>query len=508
MLTEPLSVSRLAAENATLRVRLEEVEEILQAIRGGEVDALVVEGSAGPRIYTLQGLDAASNRFRGEILAQVSDAVITVDGDGLVTYLNNAAEMQYGISASAALGRKLNAFFTSQWLDEEAEAASVAALERNGKWCGQYVQITRDGRMLNVESSMSLLRDPTGQRAGVLAVIRDITDRLHAENRLRTSEIRYRRLFEAAQDGVLLVDPGTCRITDANPFMTQLLDCSYEQLAGKDLSEIGLLKDEGASQEMIRRLKSEHHVRYDDLPLVSQGGRHQDVELVANLYDENGRSVIQCNIRDITKRKLAEENNNLLMAEVNHRSKNLLSVVQVVARQTARHTDPGTLVKRLCERIGCLAACQDLLVASQWQGVEVSDLVAAQLEHFKDLIGTRVLVNGPPARLNSAAAQGIGMALHELATNASKYGALSNHEGRVRILWNITRSPQTEFSMSWSEEGGPTVIPPSHHGFGRTVIGKIVEAALHGTAKVNYRESGLCWNLTAPAAFTLELNRA
>lgn len=508
MLPEPLIASGLVAENAALRVRLEEVEDVLRAIRGGEVDALVVDSSTGPRIYTLQGLDAESNRFRGEILAQVSDAVITVDVDGLVTYLNTAAETRYGIGASAVLGRKLTAIFTSQWLDEEAEAASAAALCQYGKWCGQYVHFTRGGRMLNVESSMTVLRDPTGQRAGVLAVIRDITERLHAENRLRISEIRYRRLFEAAQDGVFLVDPATCRITDANPFMTQLLDYSHDQLAGKELSEIGLLKDEGASQEMIRRLKSEHHVRYDDLPLVSQGGRHQDVEVVANLYDENGRSVIQCNIRDITKRKLAEESNKLLMAEVNHRSKNLLSVVQVVARQTARHTDPETFVTRLCERIGCLAACQDLLVASQWQGVEVSDLVVAQLEHFKDLIGTRVLVDGPPARLTSAAAQGIGMALHELATNAGKFGALSNHEGRVRILWKITGSPKTEFSMSWSEEGGPAVIPPSHHGFGRTLIGKIVESALHGKAEVEFRESGLSWNLKAPTERTLELTRS
>ena len=126
--------------------------------------------------------------------------------------------------------------------------------------------------------------------------------------------------------------------------MTRLLGYSHDQLVGKELFEIGLLKDEVASQEMLRELKSRRQIRYEDLPLESQEGQHQDVEVVANLYDENGRPVIQFNIRDITERKRSEEHNKLLMAEVNHRSKNLLAVVQAVAQQTARAGDPATFV--------------------------------------------------------------------------------------------------------------------------------------------------------------------
>jgi PAS domain S-box-containing protein len=137
-------------------------------------------------------------------------------------------------------------------------------------------------------------------------VARDITERKQAEEKVRVSEIRYRRLFEAAHDGVLLLDPGTCKITDANPFMTTLLGYSHTQLVGKELFEIGLLKDEAASQQMFQTLKRNHEVRYEDMPLESRGGRHQEVEVVANLYAENGQSVIQCNIRDITARKQAE----------------------------------------------------------------------------------------------------------------------------------------------------------------------------------------------------------
>ncbi len=289
--------------------------------------------------------------------------------------------------------------------------------------------------------------------------------------------------------------------------MTGLLGYSHDQLVGKELHEIGLLKDEGASLEMLRKLKSEHQVRYENLPFKSQAGQHQEVEVVANLYDENGRAVIQCNIRDITERKRAEEHNTLLMAEVNHRSMNLLAVVQAVAHQTARMGDPTTFVARLFERIDGLAASQDLLVKNQWEGVDLADLVAAQLAHFKDLIGARVLLDGQPARLTPAAAQGIGMALHELATNAGKYGALSNGDGRVHISWQLGAADKPMFSMSWLEEGGPNVATPTRKGFGQMVIGRMVEAAVDGTAEIDYRESGFSWRLSAPFAGTLQKAR-
>jgi len=130
--------------------------------------------------------------------------------------------------------------------------------------------------------------------------------RLKSAASLRASEIRYRRLFETAHDGVLLLNPGTRKITDANPFMTKMLGYKRSQLVGKELFEIGLLKDEVASKEMFRKLKRKHEVRYEDLPLESQRGRHQEVEVVANLYQEDGHPVIQCNIRDITQRKQVE----------------------------------------------------------------------------------------------------------------------------------------------------------------------------------------------------------
>ena len=124
---------------------------------------------------------------------------------------------------------------------------------------------------------------------------------------LRTSEIRYRRLFEAARDGILILDPNTRKITDSNPFMTELLGYPREELVGKELWEIGLLKDEAASQEAFRELREKHYIRYEDLPLQTAAGKRREVEFVSNLYKEDTQDVIQCNIRDITNRKRVEK---------------------------------------------------------------------------------------------------------------------------------------------------------------------------------------------------------
>jgi PAS domain S-box-containing protein len=497
------SRSALLAENAELQARLEEAEDTLRAIRSGEVDALMIDGADGPQVYTRQGQDAEANRTRAEMLAQVSDAVITVDGEMRIIYLNAAAERLYDFPASRCLGHVLSTIYESRWLHPEEEEAAETALRERGEWRGENVHVRHDGRELNVESGITVLRDVTGQPTGLLAVIRDVTERKEHEDKVLVSEIRYRRLFEAAHDGVLILDPDTGKIVEANPFMTQLLGYTHDQLVGKELYQIGLLKDKAASQEMVRKLKRTNQVRYDDLPLATQRGDHQEVEVVANLYDENGRPVIQCNIRDITERKRTENHVKMLMAEVNHRAKNLLAVVQAIAQQTAKHGDGATYVSRLSERIGGLAAGQDLLVNNQWQGVEVSDLIDAQLAHFRDLIGTRVLLVGPTAQLTADAAQGIGMALHELATNAVKYGALSNSNGRVRITWQVTTDTKPRFLMSWLEYGGPKVSAPTRSGFGQIVIGRMAEAAVQGVTQINYDEIGVSWNLSTSLANVL-----
>lgn len=189
----------LLAENAELRARLEEAEDTLHAIRSDAVDALVVETPAGPQIFMLQGLDTESNRFRGEILAQVRDAVITVDDDERVTYLNAAAERQYGVTASEVLGRRLPEIYQYRWLRPEDEAIAATALRETGCWRGENVHVKRSGEAIHVESSVNRLHAGDGTRFGLLAVIRDITERKKAEQgrALLEAQLRESQKLEA-----------------------------------------------------------------------------------------------------------------------------------------------------------------------------------------------------------------------------------------------------------------------------------------------------------------------
>src|SRR5712672_1229949 len=212
-------------------------------------------------------------------------------------------------------------------------------------------------------------------------------------------------------------------------------------------------------------------------------------------------------LQDITERKKREEERrereekeHLLMREINHRAKNMLSVVDAIAHQTVA-SNPEDFVERFSERIQALSANQDLLVRNEWQGVDVEELVHAQLAHFAGLIGSRIAVQGPKLRLKAGSAQAIGLALHELATNAGKYGALSTDTGRVDISWG---SDGDALTMSWTEREGPPVSAPKRRGFGAIVMETMAERSVNGTVDLDYASSGLTWRLTCPAANALE----
>jgi PAS domain S-box-containing protein len=203
---------------------------------------------------------------------------------------------------------------------------------------------------------------------------------------------------------------------------------------------------------------------------------------------------------DITERKEREEREHLLMREVNHRAKNILSVVEAILHQTVTR-NPENFVERFSQRIQALSANQDLLVRNEWKGVEIEDLVRAQLAPFADVFGSRVAVHGAKLRLNPASAQAIGLALHELATNAGKYGALSTETGRVDVCWG---AEDDTFTISWAEDGGPPVSAPERRGFGTIVMKEMAERSLDGRVELDYAPSGVTWSLTCPAAKALE----
>jgi len=211
---------------------------------------------------------------------------------------------------------------------------------------------------------------------------------------------------------------------------------------------------------------------------------------------------------DIHERERHQKQVHLLLHEVSHRSKNMLTVVQAIARQTAaQNTDD--FIERFTKRIQALAASQDLLIKSEWKGVDLHELALSQLGPFKDLAGTRIEVRGPPLLLSASAAQVIGLALHELATNAGKYGALSNDTGRVALHWIVEprEGGGETFVMSWRERGGPVVQEPSETGFGSNILSWIAKESFHAEVELDFAATGLFWRLQCAAGEILDRSR-
>ena len=201
------------------------------------------------------------------------------------------------------------------------------------------------------------------------------------------------------------------------------------------------------------------------------------------------------------QRKQAEDHLRFLMRELSHRTKNVMAVVQAISWQTARQSlDLKDFEQRFAQRLEALTRSQDLLMKRDWRGVVLEDLVRSQLEPFLDRPNERLTMHGPALLLKPAAAQDLGLALHELATNASKYGALSVPTGKIEIGWTVDgRLPAVkQFHMTWHESGGPMVREPDRTGFGSTVITGTVPRTFNGKGELDYRPEGLRCEFTAP----------
>ena len=267
----------------------------------------------------------------------------------------------------------------------------------------------------------------------------EIAERKVAEKALRLSEIRYRRLFEAARDGVLILDPETRKILDANPFMEDLLGYPREELIGKELFEIGLLKDMSANQAMLRELQVKNCIRYEE-SLETTMGKPQEIEVVANLYDEGEKSIIQCNIRDITERKEIERRKDDFISIASHELKtpitSLKGFTQVLQRRLKKYADQEALrfltimdiqLNKLTNLINELLDISKMQQGKLDYREEYFDLDALIQEVVENLqAGTsthQLLIEGRTAVQAFGDRDRIGQVLINLLTNAIKYSS-------------------------------------------------------------------------------------
>ncbi len=359
--------------------------------------------------------------------------------------------------------------------------------------CGRWRMLTTDAEPR---------RSQDGTFLGMVGVNIDVTERDEAERAIFASEQRFRLVFEAAPSGMLLTDPGGA---------VRMVNAQAERLFGYTRHElVGLPAEQlmpGHAVTPIQDDRADDHASAagwkgsTEITAVRKDGSVFPAEMVLTLVP-GGEGLCLTAIIDISERRAAERQRDLLLAELNHRVKNTLAVVQGIAHQTFKREDVSDELYRAFEgRLSALAAAHDMLTRTSWSQARLHELADEALG-----VGashrSRIELSGPPLTLDPRAALAIAMALHELSTNAVKYGALSNDSGRVRVQWSIADGGADRFILHWIETDGPPVVTPQKRGFGSQLIERILASELDGRVELRFQPEGVICVIEGAVKFT------
>jgi PAS domain S-box-containing protein len=390
--------------------------------------------------------------------------------------------------------------------DVLAGTADLDSYRRSGIRAVQSTPlVSRSGRLLGMISTH--WRDPhqpSEQALRALDVLArqaaDLIERSKNEAALRESEERLRQLAAIVQfsdDAIISIDLDGI-ITSWNKGAEQLYGYTAEELSGKSVMLLVPPDRQEEETEILARIRRGERVDPYDTSRTRKDGSAIDILLtVSPVKDGAGRLIGASKIaRDITERKRMEQDVRLLSHEVDHRAKNLLALVQAMVELSSADT-PSGLKAVIGGRIQALARAHTLLAESRWAGADLASLVREELSPYRSKQVLLADVTGPDVRLEPGQAQAIAMVLHELTTNAVKYGALSVEAGRVRVAWS--RPDDGRLVLCWAERDGPSTEAPTHVGFGTRVINQIVRHQLNGKVRLDWRAEGLVCEIELPA---------
>jgi PAS domain S-box-containing protein len=281
--------------------------------------------------------ELGENRARlAGIINSAMDSIITVDSDQRIVMFNGAAEQMFLCRSADVIGKPLDRFIPPRFRPSHShdirKFGETGVTTRAMAATRPVSGLRANGEEFPLEASISQI-EVSGHKLYTV-IMRDITEKSRAQEGLQASELRYRRLFESSQDGILILDAVNGQIVDVNPYLTELLGYSTDELLGKQLWEIGSFKDIVASREAFDKLQQQGFIRYEDMPLETQGGVVKEVEFISNSYIAGRIRVIQCNIRDITDRKRAEDD----LRKANHELQGALAELQNKSHELASMT--------------------------------------------------------------------------------------------------------------------------------------------------------------------------
>jgi PAS domain S-box-containing protein len=369
------------------------------------------------------------------------------------------------------------------------------ALTTGGYYRAEYRVCQADGEYHWVEAVGRCELAPDGTPLRFPGVLVDIDLRKKDEAALAESEEKHRRIFEQTSDLIFTADLDQV-ITACNPAAAEAIGLSRDEAIGRRISEFVTPEDLELTRQMLRR-KLEHGgtTRYE-LRVHSSGGEWRYWEINSGLTFDEGGSPVGIHVvgRDITDRKRLERHQQILVAELNHRVKNTLAIVQSLAHQTFRNdAAPKQAIAAFEGRLRALAVAHNLLTGQSWEAASISDVIRTALAPFCP--ADRCEMDGPDVRLAPETAVSLSLAIHELATNASKYGALSNKTGSISIIWT---AEEDRFELHWRESGGPPVESPARSGFGTRMIRRTLAAEFNGEVELIFAQSGFQCRVSGP----------
>lgn len=423
-----------------------------------------------------RSLAEAAQRATAELLGAVVSAspipVIGIDLDSTVRVWNRAAEDVFGWSAGEVMGQLLPIVH-----DEKVEEcrSARAALARGETIAGlETYRRRKDGSPIEVKIFGARLSDAGGRVTGAVLLLDDITARNTAARDLAAVESRLSTALDAGRLGAFDVAVATGAMSCTAQCKANFGRAADAAFSYASVLEAILPEDRERVEKTVAdaiQQKGDYLAEYRCL--WPDGSTHWIEARGRAEVLRDGVHVIGVS-RDVTDAKLAEERQQLLTNELNHRVKNVLAIIQSMARQTARFTpEPEEFRDAFSARVIALGRVHDLLTKAAFSGARLDEIVRVSLLPFHSNGSRAVEIDGPPVLLKPGDAVAMSLALHELATNATKYGALSMPGGQVRVAWSVDGTGAKRVQFEWIERGGPRVAPPSRSGFGLRLIEKV-----------------------------------
>jgi PAS domain S-box-containing protein len=433
------------------------------------------------------------------VLDSIPDPIHVVDRNWYVTNANDAFMRHMGMDRADVIGASLwDLIPRSRAARLEEAFARVIATGQTDSFV--HPSIHYPGRTMDVRVF------PVFDGVGI--VLRDITRRVKAERGLADSEDHLKRALQGADMGHWRWEAKTERM-----FMSERtlafygLGPEHQGILRSELRRLVVHPDDAPRLRQAAESAHDSHTQYETEFRVRRGegwrwmrimgAPHVVEDQVLGMHglvqDIHERKLANERLQgEIAERERAQQRQLLLIHELNHRVKNILAMVQAIAAQTLSHAaTPEAAQQALDQRLLALARAHDVLTRESWHGAELGDIIAGTVAALEASPGQRVRASGPPVRLEPKAAVTLAMVLHELTTNAVKYGALSNEEGWVSLAWTAARAKGgLRLTLTWAEQGGPPVKAPRRRGFGARLIARSL-AAEQGSAELIYAPEGV-----------------